>query len=122
MNCLLHLKKDICEICENWILQFLYSLSYMVCYCRFIKNTLGVCLYYSSNTILLVEALNFQVTYKDLNNKIVYDPLNREYMMHCCTNCPGMHYINFWKKSSVTMILIFNFISHNGKLQTELPW
>ena len=31
------------------------------------------------------------------------------------------HYVNFWKRSSVTLILIFNFTTHNGKLQTELP-
>ena len=41
------------------------------------------------NTILLVEALNWGVTYKDLVNKVVYDPSNCEYMIHRCTNCPG---------------------------------
>ena len=40
------------------------------------------------NTILLVEALNWEVTYKDLVNQIVCDPPNRECMMHRCTNCP----------------------------------
>ena len=29
-----------------------------------------------------------------------------------------MHYINFWKRSSVTLTLIFNFTARNGKLQT----
>ena len=38
------------------------------------------------NTILFVDALNWEVTYKDLVNKVVCDPLNRECMMHCCTN------------------------------------
>ena len=32
------------------------------------------------------------------------------------------HYVSFWKWSSVTLILIFNFTSHNGKLKTGLPW
>ena len=32
--------------------------------------------------------------------------------------CVGMHYVNFWKRSSVTFILIFGFTSDNGKLQT----
>ena len=41
------------------------------------------------NTILLVDTLNREVTYKDLVNKVVYDPSNRECMMHCCCNCPG---------------------------------
>ena len=41
------------------------------------------------NIILLVETLNWEVTYKDLVNKVVCDPSNPEYMMHRCTNCPG---------------------------------
>ena len=41
------------------------------------------------NTILLVGALNWEATYKDLVNKVVCDPSNRECMMHRCTNCPG---------------------------------
>ena len=43
------------------------------------------------NTILLVDALNWEVTYKDLVNKVVRDPSNREFMMHCCTSCPGIN-------------------------------
>ena len=77
----------------------------MVCQCRFIRNTLGMC---PQSTILLVEALNWEVTYKDLVDKVVRDPSNRECMMHCCNNC-CKNYINFWKRSSVTLILIFNF-------------
>ena len=41
------------------------------------------------NTILLVDALNWEVTYKDLVNKVVCDASNRECMMHRCINCPG---------------------------------
>ena len=37
------------------------------------------------------DALNWEVTYKDLINKVVCDPSNRECMMHRCTNCPGTH-------------------------------
>ena len=40
------------------------------------------------NTILLVDALNWEVTYKGLVNKAVRDPSNRECMMHHCNNCP----------------------------------
>ena len=42
------------------------------------------------NIILLVDALNWEVTYKDLV-KVVRDPSNREFMMHCCTSCPGIN-------------------------------
>ena len=41
------------------------------------------------NTILLVDALNWKVTYKDLVSKAVCDPSNPECMMHRYTNCPG---------------------------------
>ena len=41
------------------------------------------------HTILLVDALNWEVKYKDLVNKVVCDPSNRKCMMHRCTNCPG---------------------------------
>ena len=40
-------------------------------------------------TILLIDALNWEVAYKDLLNKVVRDPSNRECMMHRCTDCPG---------------------------------
>ena len=39
------------------------------------------------NTILLLDALNWEVTYKDLVSKVVCDPSNHECMMHRCTNC-----------------------------------
>ena len=41
------------------------------------------------NTFLLVDPLNWEVTYKDLVNKVVCDTSNRECMMHFCINCPG---------------------------------
>ena len=41
------------------------------------------------NAVLLVDALNWDVTYKDLINKIVCDTTNRECMMHRCKKCPG---------------------------------
>ena len=47
-----------------------------------------VCICTKQYTILLVDALNWEVTYKDLVNKVVCDPSNHECMMHCCTNCP----------------------------------
>ena len=52
------------------------------------KNLVCVCTTHQ-NTILLIDALNWEVTYKDLVSKVVLDPSNRECMIHCCTNCPG---------------------------------
>ena len=54
------------------------------------SGTHSVCLRTThQNTILLVDALNREVTYKDLVNKVVCDPSNCECMMHGYSNCPG---------------------------------
>ena len=87
-----------------------------------IRNTLGMHLYYSSKHHCVVDALNWEVTYKYLINKVVCDPLNCECMMHGCTAQEQTHYINFCKRSSVTPVLIFNFTTHNVTIHTELPW
>ena len=65
MNCLLHLKKQGS------------SGRHSVCVCTTHQNT-----------ILLVDALNWEVKHKDLVNKVVCNPANCECMMHHCTNCP----------------------------------
>ena len=44
-----------------------------------------MCVY---NAILLVDALSWEVTYKDLVNKVVCNPSNHERMMYRSTNCP----------------------------------
>ena len=71
-------------------------------HCRFIRNTLSMYLYYHQNTILLVDALNWEVTYKDLVNKVGCDSSNCECMMHRCANC-------------CDIILIFDFTTHKGQ-------
>ena len=74
------------------------------------------------NTILLVDALNWEATYKDLVNTVVCDPSNCECMMHRCTNCPGTSILRKFLKEELRDIdLILNFTIHNGGLQTELP-
>ena len=60
----------------------------MVCHCRFIRNILGMCLYYSSKHHFVSRCSKMEVTYNNLVNKVVCDPSNRECMMHHCTNCP----------------------------------
>ena len=41
------------------------------------------------NAILLVDAINWDIRYKDLISKIVCDSNRKEYMMHWCESCPG---------------------------------
>ena len=74
------------------------------------------------NTILLVDALNWEATYKDPVNTVVCDPSNCECMMHHCTNCPGTNILRKFLEEELRDIdLILNFTIHNGGLQTELP-
>ena len=75
------------------------------------------------NTILLVDNLNWEVTYKNLVNKVVCDPSNCEFMMHRCTNCPGTNTLRKFLKEELSGIdPDLQFCTHNGKLQTELLW
>ena len=39
--------------------------------------------------MLLVDAISWEITYKDLISKVVCDPENRICMMHRCEQCPG---------------------------------
>ena len=66
-----------CTVCLKWCVIAGSSGTHSLCVCTTHQNT-----------ILLVDALNLEVTYKDLVNKVVCDSSNRECMMHCCTNCP----------------------------------
>ena len=46
------------------------------------------------NAVLLVDALDWDITYKDLMSKIVCDTSDRVCMMHRCENCPGKAALN----------------------------
>ena len=39
--------------------------------------------------MLLDNAIDWNLTYKDLIKKIVYNPENNKYIMHQCESCPG---------------------------------
>ena len=65
-----------CTVCPKW------------CVIAGSSGTHSVCVHTThQNTILLVDALNWEVTYKDLVNKVVCDSSNCECMIHCCS--PG---------------------------------
>ena len=67
-----------CTLCPKWCVIAGSSGTHSVCVCTTHQNT-----------ILLVEALNWEVTYKDLANKVVCDPSNCECMIYRCANCLG---------------------------------
>ena len=56
------------------------------------------------NTILFVDGLNWEVTYKDIVNKVVCDPSNCECIMHCCTNCPVTNALHKFLEEELTDI------------------
>ena len=41
------------------------------------------------NAILLVDAIDWDYTYKDLIQKVVCNPENKDCRMHRCASCPG---------------------------------
>ena len=43
----------------------------------------------SSNVMLLVDAMDWNLTYKDLIKKIIYNPESNKCIMHWCESCPG---------------------------------
>ena len=61
-----------CTVCPKWCVIAGSSGTHSLCVCTTHQNT-----------ILLVDVLNWEVTYKDLVNKVVCDPSNCECMMHC---------------------------------------
>ena len=51
-------------------------------------HSVCVCTHHQ-NAILLVSAIKWKITYKDLMCKLVCDISNNECMVHRCENCPG---------------------------------
>ena len=66
-------------------------------------HSVYVCTAYQ-NTILLVDALNWEVIYKDLVNKVVCDPSNRKSVMHRFSNCPGTNALGKFLKEELSDI------------------
>ena len=58
-------------------------------YCGWLKgDSLCMCSTHKS-AVLLVDAMDRDLTYKDLIKKIICNPGNNECMMHQCKSCPG---------------------------------
>ena len=60
----------------------------MVCSGSKVTHSVCVCSAYQ-NDVLLVNAMDRDLTYKDLIKKIVYNPESNKYIMHRCKFCPG---------------------------------
>ena len=54
------------------------------------KMTHSICVCSAhQNVVLLVDTMDWDLTYKDLTKKIVYNPESNKCMMHQCESCPG---------------------------------
>ena len=67
-----------CSLRPKWCISVGPSGTHCVC----------VCIHHQ-NSILLVNAIQWNVTYKDLMSKLVCDTSNNECMIHRCAKCPG---------------------------------
>ena len=68
-----------CVLRPKWCILAGSSGTHSVCVCS-----------YHQNAILLMEAMDWNLTYKDLIKKIVCDETNRTCMLHRCEKCPGI--------------------------------
>ena len=54
------------------------------------KMTHSVCVCSAhQDAMLLVDAIDWDLTYKDLIKKIVYNPESKKYIIHWCKSCPA---------------------------------
>ena len=67
-----------CTLRPKWCVLAGASGTHSVCVCSIHQNA-----------VLLVDAIDWDVTYKDLMGKLVCNIDNRECMMHRCESCPG---------------------------------
>ena len=71
-----------CTLRPKWCVSAGAAGTHSVCVCT-----------YHQNAILLLSAISWNITYKDLMAKVVCDTLSNECMVHRCMNCPGTAYL-----------------------------
>ena len=67
-----------CALTPKWCVLVLSKMSRSVCVCSAHQNA-----------VLLVDAMDWDLTYKDLIKKIVCNTDSEKCMMHQCESCPG---------------------------------
>ena len=60
-------------VCSGWL-----KMTHSACVCSAYQNV-----------ALLVDAIDWDLTYKDLIKKIVYNPESYKFIKHRCEPCPG---------------------------------
>ena len=75
------------------------------------------------NVALLVDALDWDLTYKDLIKKIVCNTDGNKCIMHRCKSCPGAATLKqFLIRNSTNMKMMRNLITVSGTLRIEQYW
>ena len=69
---------NICILRPKWCVLARSKITHCVCICRTYQNVM-----------LLVDAVDWDLTYKDLIKKIVYNPESNKCIMHWCKSCPS---------------------------------
>ena len=88
------------------------------------KMTHSVCVCSAhQNVVLIVDAMDWYLTYKDLIKKIVYNPASNN------VSCIGVNPVlalqlwkNFLIRNSINMKMVRNVITVSGKLRIEQYW
>ena len=74
--------------CKYWVLKVL-CLTPKCCVLGGSKMTHSVCICTThQNVMLLIDAMDWDLSYKDLL-KVVYNPESNQCIMHWCESCPG---------------------------------
>ena len=73
------------------------------------------------NVVLLVDAMDWDLTYKDLIKKIIYSPEGKKCITHRCESCPGTATLKEFL-DQVNMKMMRNLITVSGTLRIEQYW
>ena len=70
--------RKVCAFKTKWCILAGWKMTHSVCICSVYQNV-----------AFLVDAMDWNLTYKDLVKKIVYNPKSKKCIIHQCESCPG---------------------------------
>ena len=70
--------RKVCAFRTKWCVLAGLKMTHSVCVCSVYQNC-----------VLLVDAMDWNLTYRDLDKKIVYNPESNKCIIYQCESCPG---------------------------------
>ena len=70
--------RKVCAFRTKWCVLAGWKMTHSVCVCSVYQNC-----------VLLVDAMDWNLTYRDLVKKIVYNPESNKCIIYQCESCPG---------------------------------